>query len=54
MKIYENIDVLVTVEKLDEMESEVKFNGSTLFIISSSDNFLFESEFRSLINKFRI
>jgi len=54
MIVYENNDVVITIDKVDNSESKVNVNGENLIWISNETSYDFERELSELLDKYRI
>lgn len=53
-RIYENNSVVIEIERIDELESKVNFNGDNLIWISNEEAEQFEKDLCEVLNKYRI
>lgn len=52
--IYQNNDVEITIDSVDEHEANVNINGETLIWISRAEQDDFKKALRELLDKYRI
>ena len=52
--IYENNEVLIETERVNELECKVNINGKNLIWISSEEEPEFKEELGALLDRFRI
>lgn len=52
--IYENNEVKITIEVIDDLEAKVNINGENLMWICRSDESLFKKELSELLDRYRI
>lgn len=54
MTAYQNNDVNIEIERVDEYESKVNCNGENLIWISNEEREKFIAELNALLDKYRI
>lgn len=54
MTAYQNNDVEITIQKIDNHESKVNINGENLMWISNSEIEAFKKELSEVLDKYRI
>lgn len=54
MTVYENNEVEITIDRVDNYESTVNVNGENLIWISSQDADNFKWELRELLDSYKI